>query len=497
MAWIGSGSGVKNINVNDMDKPDYIPQKQNTGVQYDTGVRVRRSEPALSFKAWLFFVIMSIAVMGFIYLFLRHQYEQSYAFRTALDGGVTALFYAVLAAAVVALALALLGLWNKMHALGFIRGPGDVPMHQEDWRNGGTLLGAHLMNQHFAVQGRLADNSLYRNVTQWSPSHSAPEQQKALLEAADDGDDAAPLIPADEWLPWLDEKPHFLLAAETGGGKSVAASVVMARRVQQRGDAIAILDPHWSPMVEADEGQLVPKWGGIQPAARSHDEIRAALKALRAEYDQRKDQLRTGAVIERHFPPLTVIIDEVPEVVAELHKRDRRGEDTWADTTEVLGSGARKVNISIILLTQSPLVQDIDLNTAMRKNFMRVALQHAEIVSLVREASDAENKAAVLAAVKGQRFPAALLRDGAAYALDRSDLLTRMPRAITATPWVPPTQATTVPAVATDIEQRDALARAMFARGAKFRPVADVLRKRGYAIDNNRLSELYREVNGA
>jgi hypothetical protein len=257
---------------------------------------------------------------------------------------------------------------------------------------------------------------------------------------AEDAEATAPLIPAEEWLMWLDEKPHLLLAAETGGGKSVLASVVVARRAEQRGDAIAVLDPHWSPQVEADEGQLVPKWGGIAPAARSHAEIRQALRVLRAEYDQRMQQLRTGAIVERHFPPLTVVIDEVPEVVAEIKRLDRRGEDAWADTTEVLGSGARKVNISIILLTQSPLVQDIALNSAMRRNFARVALQHAEIVSLLREASDAENKAAVLAAVRGQRYPAALLRDGEAYALDRRDLLARMPRAIAATPWTPPQQ---------------------------------------------------------
>lgn len=58
----------------------------------------------------------------------------------------------------------------------------------------------------------------------------------------------------DEWLAWLDERPHLLLAAESGGGKSVLAGAVVARRVAARGDQVAILDPHWSPSVRVDEG---------------------------------------------------------------------------------------------------------------------------------------------------------------------------------------------------------------------------------------------------
>lgn len=251
---------------------------------------------------------------------------------------------------------------------------------------------------------------------------------------ADGGLKVGPVAVA-EWLPWLDEPPHLLLAAESGGGKSVLASVVVNGRVQRRGDTVAILDPHWSPMVEADEGRLVAKWGGIKPLATSHEEIRRALIDIRAEYDDRMEQLRNGEVVEGHFPPLTIIIDEVPEVVAELKKRDGRGQDTWGDTTQVLGSGARKVNISVILLTQSPLVEDIGLNSAMRKNFCRVALKHAEIGFLLKDEANQDRRKAVLAAVDGQRFPAAVLRDGQAWALDRNGLLGLMPQTINARAW--------------------------------------------------------------
>ncbi len=242
-------------------------------------------------------------------------------------------------------------------------------------------------------------------------------------------------VPVATWLPWLDEPPHLMFAAESGGGKSVLASVVVNGRVQRRGDAVAILDPHYSPMVEADEGRLVPKWGGIKPVATNHQEIRRALIDIRAEYDDRMEQLREGLVVEGRFPPLTIVIDEVPEVVAELKKLDGRGQDTWADTAQVLGSGARKVNIAVILLTQSPLVEDIGLNSAMRKNFYRVALKHAEVAFLLKDENNQERRKAVLAAVEGQRFPAAVIRDGQAWGLDRNGLLGLMPQTINARAW--------------------------------------------------------------
>lgn len=79
----------------------------------------------------------------------------------------------------------------------------------------------------------------------------------------------------DEWLAWLDERPHLLLAAESGGGKSVLAGAVVARRVAARGDHVAILDPHWSPSVRVDEGQLVPKWEGAGGHGKDGEGMRA------------------------------------------------------------------------------------------------------------------------------------------------------------------------------------------------------------------------------
>ena len=242
---------------------------------------------------------------------------------------------------------------------------------------------------------------------------------------------------AGAWLDWLDERPHLLLAAASGAGKSVLANVVIARQAQRPGTTVAILDRHWSPMVESDEGRLVPKWGGIAPLAVAYADIRGALMALRGEYDRRMAQLNAGEVREGRFPPILVVIDEVPEVMREVRKLDPKGMDTWADAVVVLGSGGRKVNMHGRLLTQSPLVEDIGMNSAMRKNFYRVALAQPECRALLKEEPDTARRAALTEALRGQRFPAAVERNGEVWLLDRSELLELMPDRIDAPAWEP------------------------------------------------------------
>jgi hypothetical protein len=280
----------------------------------------------------------------------------------------------------------------------------------------------------------VAPHRVYRGVDALTVQHAAAQLAAAQQQAP------APAViveSATEWLGWLSERPHLMLAAETGGGKSVLAGVVVAQRAAMRGDEVAILDPHWSPMVLADEGRLVPKWGGVPPAAQSHAEIRGALIKLRSLYDARLEALRAGEIIEGCFPWLTVVIDEVPEVVKALKGLDPRGVDTWGATTEVLGSGARKVNINVILLTQSPLVEDIGMNSAMRKNFYRIALATDECRRLISEEPDKPRRDALLEALRGRPFPAALERKGEVWVVNRTGLLDMLPERITAPAWQP------------------------------------------------------------
>ena len=242
----------------------------------------------------------------------------------------------------------------------------------------------------------------------------------------------APVMPAAQWLPWVDAAPHCMVVARTGGGKSVTASAIIAHRVAARNDAVAIIDIHYSPVVNGS-----PKWGGVTPAATDAPGAVVTLRALRAEYDRRMAALASGAVQEGDFSPVTILIDEVPELVAELDRIDR---DVWGDTVGRFGSGARKVCMSCVLLTQSHLVQDIGLNSKMRLNFTVVALDAPTIAALAGRAHQPAAK-----------WPACMEHDGQIHNLDRGDLPAIAQRLTSARAWVSPVR------VAPNDGQEDAL----------------------------------------
>ena len=111
-----------------------------------------------------------------------------------------------------------------------------------------------------------------------------------------------------------------------------------------------------------------------------------------------------------------MLIDEVPAIYLHLDK-------AWKEFIKQLGSEARKVNISCVMLTQSPLVQDIGLNTSMQRNFRSVALDHACIRTLLDRAELNKARREVVAEkMSGQDFPAAVEFSGEVFLLDRSSL---------------------------------------------------------------------------
>ncbi|MBX7251644.1 MAG: DUF87 domain-containing protein, partial [Candidatus Promineofilum sp.] len=64
------------------------------------------------------------------------------------------------------------------------------------------------------------------------------------------------------WLAWFDTRPHGLLAAETGGGKSTTAKAILKSRIE-RGEMVFILDPHssdWFGLPSIGGGE---DWGAV------------------------------------------------------------------------------------------------------------------------------------------------------------------------------------------------------------------------------------------
>jgi hypothetical protein len=216
--------------------------------------------------------------------------------------------------------------------------------------------------------------------------------------------------PLDAWLSWADAQPHILLGGRTKAGKTTTAVAILARRLLAR-ETVFIIDPHSSG------------WLGLPTAGRvSHEgELKRALGAVLAEYLRRMGvrdayKAETGQELSHtHFGRMTVLIDEANAIADELPT-------VWATFAKQLASGSRKVGISLLLLAQSPLVEDLKISGGMRENFARIALDDKTVSDLIDRCRDTERKAALRAALVDLDYPAAATIGAQVWLLDRAGL---------------------------------------------------------------------------
>jgi len=244
---------------------------------------------------------------------------------------------------------------------------------------------------------------------------SAPPVPSERLLAASESDDL--IVAPGEWLEWLDRQPHVILAAETGGGKSTTAKAILANRIKA-GEDILVIDPHSSEWFD------LPSVGG----GEDWNAIRNALEIVSNEYRKRLEERdrykqETGKELPvSHFKRLTVLLDEANNTRAALDVK-RNDNNTWQSFAKTLGSGARKVGISIILLCQSANVEDLGLSGAMRQNFTRIGLDDRVIKQIIaQDEKDNERRKRLYAALVDRSYPAACEMDGRVYLLDRTGL---------------------------------------------------------------------------
>ncbi len=227
---------------------------------------------------------------------------------------------------------------------------------------------------------------------------------------------AAALVSDVEWLTWLAEQPHTMIAGGTGTGKTTLARVSMVERLAL-GYAGIVVDP------KGKEWFGLPVIGG----GRKFAEILATLDSIKVEMGDRFEAYGAG---ERSFQPIAVLVDEVPDIMdACLDDRRRLVDGRWSRFARQLGSLAREIGISVQLMTQSPLVEDIGMNSAMRKNFGRIALGD-EAPLLIREERDPKRRAALQDLLRGQQYPAAMMRRGQVHLLDTSNVVNLAARKI-------------------------------------------------------------------
>lgn len=300
--------------------------------------------------------------------------------------------------------------------------------------------------QQIQLEAIRAQFSQYPNLSTLSqPNTAAPKVETPLLLSA-----GPALVPDREWLGWIERTPHLMIAGRTNAGKTTLATAILASRTSEQ---LAILDPHDQP----------GKWFGSVAigGGRDYESIFDALEGLLSEMDSRYTAYNRG---ESRFDRLTALIDEVPAIVL----RDKK---LWAQFASQLGSEARKVNMSMVLLTQSPLVRDIEISSVMRENFTRIALGD-QASELLKEETDRTRKAGLLELLKGLEYPAAMEYRGELHLLDTTNVPSLARNARGARLWVPEQRC---PKVTQESATRKALAQ---------------LKARGYSRDQARATGL-------
>jgi hypothetical protein len=245
-------------------------------------------------------------------------------------------------------------------------------------------------------------------------SEGNKESAETTIYGTGEGSETPGGVPSADWLRWIDETPHLMIAGRTNAGKTTLASAILAERIQA-GDEALIIDPHDQP----------DKWFGVAAigGGRRYDEILLMLDQVVAEMDARYQAYNDGTPTSA-FSRLTVLVDEVPAIMdACLNEHRRIVDGRWSQFARKLGSEARKVRISVILLTQSPLVQDIGLNIQMRKNFSRIALGD-ETRRLLSEERNTDRRKQLEELIRGQAHPAVMEYQSEIHVLNTADVPT-------------------------------------------------------------------------
>jgi hypothetical protein len=166
---------------------------------------------------------------------------------------------------------------------------------------------------------------------------------------------ALAVVPWREWRLQAVKAHHLLVIGSTGSGKT---TLVRALLTGKRG-AVLILDPKNRP----------GKWGGIEAIGlddqAEYTRIEQALQRVLHELRQRQRALNEG---HDDFTPLTVVVDEAPDVAEEC--------PTFPTVFKRVGSLGRELHISLIVLSQRRSVKALDISGdgEARDNFTKILM---------------------------------------------------------------------------------------------------------------------------
>lgn len=266
------------------------------------------------------------------------------------------------------------------------------------------------------LERAIAPTKIYRSVNSLS-LNSTNHNTSPMLELETEDETLKP-VSSDEWLSWINKQPHVLLAGATGKGKTVTAKPIIAPRIDA-GEQLLIIDPH------ADS------WFGLDVIGGGENwiEIKSAIEQITAEYTNRQQARETyrrmhgTSMPVALFKRLTVVMDEGFLVSLHTNTAPRGQISVWDQFIEVLGSGARKINISVVMLSQTANVEDLGVSGPLRENFTRIAVDNRAIKLMIKsEESDAQRRQQLYDALIGMAYPAVMVVDTSVVLLDRTGL---------------------------------------------------------------------------
>lgn len=265
------------------------------------------------------------------------------------------------------------------------------------------------------LEQAIAPHKLYRSVNSLSISNASPTP---VLPNLIDIEPTLTAIPSDEWLQWIEKQPHIILAGATGKGKTVTAKPIIATRIQNQ-EQVFVIDPHSD------------FWFGLDVIGGGENwiEIKAAIQQITAEYTNRQlaretyRRINGRAMPAQLFKRLTIVMDEGYLISLHMNTAARGQISTWDQFAEIFSSGARKINISLMLLTQTANCEDLGISGPLRENFTRIAVDNRAIKLMIKQdESDAARRTQLHEALIGMAFPATTVVDTSVMLLDRTGL---------------------------------------------------------------------------
>lgn len=320
-----------------------------------------------------------------------------------------------------------------------VRLPNNFPVHVLDVPDLAAELAGRALDDFYAAERiRAGVSPTLTHFHQEVHAGPPPELLGRLLATTPPQSTSAETVPqlvgADAWRGWIDRAPHLLIAGRTEAGKTTLATAILIDRALA-GDAVLVLDPHYQP----------GKWAGVPTIGGGNDfeAILRTLPFLVGEMRARFKEFEQGRPTE-DFQRLTVLIDEVPAVVSACMETTPSGgqkitDQRWIKFAQRLGSEARKVRISVILLTQSTLVKDIQINSQQRDNYLRIGLGD-RVPTLLSEEPNSRRRAQLHELRAGQAHPAAMEWLGEIHMLDTSTVKVLSERSLgpSVQSWAPP-----------------------------------------------------------